>query len=80
MLQDYDLARELLVKWENQQPGTPLLVHKRVELELAVGALGAARVQIEQVLAQNPADSWALEQKKAVVGKIKALSESVQHP
>jgi serine/threonine protein kinase len=79
-LQDYDLARELLVKWENRQPGNPLIVHKRVELELAVGALGAARERLEQILARNPADSWALEQKEALVGKIKAMAESMQHP
>jgi hypothetical protein len=79
-LQDYDLAKELLVKWERRQPGNLLIVHKRIELELAVGALGAAMERLDQILIQNPTDSWALEQKEIVVGKIKVMSESVQHP
>ncbi len=79
-LQDYDLARELLVKWERRLPKNILVIHKRVELDLAVGALGAALERLDQILVQNPADSWALAQKQIVVGQIKALTESVQHP
>ena len=79
-LQDFDLARELLVKWERRQPGNALLAHKRVELDLAVGALGAARERLDQLLIQNPSDSWALAQKEIVVGKIKAMTESVRPP
>jgi tetratricopeptide (TPR) repeat protein len=79
-LEDYDLARELLVKWESRQPANPLLFHKRIELELVVGALGVARERLDQLLLRNPGDSWALEQKEIVVRKIKAMSEPVSQP
>jgi serine/threonine protein kinase len=79
-LEDYDLARELLVKWESRQPANPLLLHKRIELELVVGALGAARERLDELLLRNPGDSWALEQKEMVLRKIKAMSESVPQP
>jgi tetratricopeptide (TPR) repeat protein len=79
-LQDYDLARELLVKMERSQPENPIVIHQRVELELAVGALGAARERIQETLAHNPSDAWGLKERKTVIEKIKNLAAAPQRP
>jgi serine/threonine protein kinase len=79
-LGDYDLARELIAKWERREPDKPLVLHKRIELEIAVGALGAARDRLDLLLARKPGDAWAATQKKNLSEKIRALAESAQHP
>jgi serine/threonine protein kinase len=79
-LEDYELARESIAKWEGREPDNPLVLQKRIELELAVGALGAARDRLDRMLARSPGDSWAIIQKKILTGKIRAMAESAQHP
>jgi serine/threonine protein kinase len=79
-LKDYELARALIAKWEGQEPDNRIVLQKRIELELAVGALGAARDHLDQILARSPGDLWAMTQKKILVGKIRAMAESLQNP
>jgi predicted Zn-dependent protease len=79
-LKDYELARESIAKWEGREPDNPLVLQKRIELELAAGALGAARDRLDRLLARSPGDSWAIIQNKILTGKIRAMAESVQHP
>jgi hypothetical protein len=77
-LEDYDLARTLIIKWARRQPGNVVAIHRRIELELAVGALSTARDQLDAVLKFNPTDSWATAQKKVLIEKIHDMAESVQ--
>jgi serine/threonine protein kinase len=79
-LKDYELARESIAKWEGREPDNPLVLQKRVELDLAVGTLDAARDRLDRMLARSPGDSWAKSQKNILTGKIRALAESEQYP
>jgi predicted Zn-dependent protease len=79
-LKDYELASESIAKWERREPDNPLVLQKRVELDLAVGALDAARDRLDRMLAQSPGNSWAIKQKNILTGKIRIMAESLQHP
>lgn len=75
-LQDWDLARDLMVQWERQQPGDPSARRNRIQVELAAGAFGPALKLIDQLLAENAHDSWALSQRKAAFDGLNALLDS----
>lgn len=79
-LKDYDLARELIAKWEKREPNRPSVLQKRIDLELAVGALDTARDSLDKMLFRNPGDAWALTRQKILMGKIRAMADSAQHP
>jgi hypothetical protein len=79
-LKDYEFARESIAEWEKREPDNSLVLRKRIELELVVGALGAARDRLERMLARNPDDSWAINQETILTGKIRAMAESVRSP
>jgi len=53
-------------------------------VELALGAIGPALDQINQLLADNPNDPWALAQRQTARSKLRALMDSatisVQQP
>jgi tetratricopeptide (TPR) repeat protein len=76
-LGDYDLARELIGRWERGQPDDPRALRSRIQLEMAAGAFSPALKLIDQELARNPNESWALAQRKAV---LKNLTELMDRP
>jgi hypothetical protein len=79
-LKDYELARDAITKWERREPDNPLVLRKGIELELAVGALGAAGDRLDRMLSRSPGDSWAINEENLLNGKIRARTESPQHP
>lgn len=74
-LRDFDLARQLLVKSEALGVSGTTLTQKRIELEVAVGALDSARERIEDILTRHPEDAWALREKDILSEKIQAMAQ-----
>jgi hypothetical protein len=75
-LQDPDLARALLARWERLAPGDPQILRIRIPMEISAGAAGSASRLIDQLLLQNPVDPWALEQKEAARAKLRELLDA----
>jgi len=83
-LGDNELAWQLVGRLEKSQPGDLATRHGKIEVELALGAIGPALDQINQLLADNPNDPWALAQRQTARSKLRALMDSatisVQQP
>jgi serine/threonine protein kinase len=77
-LRDFDLARELLSKWELRGTRNSRTLESRIQLEMAVGNFGNALRLIEIILTANPTDDWALAQRKTAVGEIQRLAKLTQ--
>jgi serine/threonine protein kinase len=76
-LGELELARALLDKLEIQRPGDALAVHDRIQMDTAAGCLGPALNLVENILAKNPEDAWAREQRQAILQQIEELVRSV---
>jgi serine/threonine protein kinase len=74
----FDLARELVLKWETQQPDNPSLWRCRIKLETATGNLDPALKHITQLLTRNPDDKWALAQREAALKELDRLNDEVK--
>ena len=72
-LGDFELARSLLGQWERHQPGDRRALRARIRLESAAGAFGLALKGIDQLLAEEPGDVWALKQRQFVLEKLRDL-------
>jgi serine/threonine protein kinase len=76
-LDDHDLLHALLARWERLQPDAPTLLRRRIEMEIADGAWGDALALLDKLLAKAPADAWALEQKRIVRERLRAILEAI---
>ncbi len=72
-----DLARVLLDKLERQRTGDTGVLRDRIRLEIAVGAFGTALGLIDKMLAENPDDQSAREQRQIALQKLDQLERSV---
>jgi len=79
-LQDNDLAWQLANRLEQRQPGGESAQRDRITVELALGAFPMALDEIEKLLARHPGDPWALEQRQAVMARLKLFLDSLNHP
>lgn len=77
---ELDLARELLSRWERLQPNHDEAARYRVQLELASGAYRRALDTIQELLEKRPDDPWALRKKQEVLRGIHSLSDSGPAP
>jgi hypothetical protein len=64
-LKEYDLARELLLRSEEQSGPDPSLVRTRIDLEVTAQNPVLALKLLEPLLAANPQDAWALDRSTA---------------
>src|SRR5207245_2449878 len=62
-LGDEDLARDILEAWEHRYPEDISARRGRIQIETAAGAFGSALKRVDQFLASNPTDEWALKQR-----------------
>ena len=69
-LGDYDLARQLLVRWESLAPAGRDLQQNRIGLEVAAEAYPKALRLVDRLLAEDPQDAWALDAREKVVARI----------
>jgi len=72
-LQEYNLARGLLAKWQRREPANPAALRNQIKLESTTGAYGAALKLIDQELAQDPENQWAIRQRKAALHELDEL-------
>jgi serine/threonine protein kinase len=77
-LGDDDLALRLVSLLEKQQSNDPATRRSRIQVELAIGAFGPALEQINQLLADNPNDTWALTQRQIALSGIKKSFDSIE--
>ncbi len=75
-LKEFNLARDLLVRWESSDSDDASAKRSRIQLELAAGAYDKALQAIDALLAKDPANAWALDRRKDVLRGIKHLAES----
>jgi tetratricopeptide (TPR) repeat protein len=73
-LEDFDLARVLLIEWQGAAGENPIIRQRRIDLDIASGALDEAQEQLDQILDHNPGDRWALDQKAVVLQKVKKIA------
>ncbi len=76
-LEAVELTRELLTRWERLAVDDKALPKMRVVVEMKANAFPNALRAIDQMLVLDPADQWALSQRKAAQDAIKKLAESV---
>ena len=76
-LGDYDMAHQLLHRWEKLAPNDTALPHQRIELEITAGNFAAALRLIDGVVARAPSDPWALDGQEVVLEKLGTLINSV---
>lgn len=79
-LADYDLARELLGRWERQKPEDPRVRRSRIKVELASSALGPALNLIDKMLVESPDDGWVLEQREEAKKRLNELIDTLRLP
>ena len=72
-LNDYDLARTFLKRWEEKKPRNTDALQARIRLEISTGTFGEALKSIDQLLARSPEDKWAAEQKQIALKKLNEL-------
>ncbi len=77
-LRDNELAMQLVNRLEKYQPGDPATRRDRIEVELALGAIGPALDKINQWLTDNPNDPWALARRQTARSKLGALMDSAK--
>jgi len=75
-LDQIEVARAFLQRWEGLAPADPVVTRARIPLDLRAGAFGNALHQLNQVLAQDPGDPWAISQRELALEKIRALTDS----
>ena len=75
-LNEYDLDRQFLARWESLRPEDPSLLRNRIRLEMASGAYGPALKHIDRALAANPDDKFAKAEREKALQEIKKLSDS----
>jgi serine/threonine protein kinase len=75
-LEQVELARAFLLRWEGLAHTDPAFLRARVRLDLAAGALSNALQQLNRVLAQDPGDAWAKSQRDVALEKIGGLAAS----
>ena len=76
-LGDYDLARALIVRCEQEQPQEASTLPLRTELEIAAGNLDAAWRLVNRVLAASPNDGRALAERGTIQKKLAELNELI---
>jgi hypothetical protein len=74
-LHDVDLARQILFKWNQLAPANREVAESRVRLETETGAIGSALALLDQMLAENPSDTWAFRQRQAVTERLQTLAK-----
>jgi serine/threonine protein kinase len=73
-LHDLDLARTVLFDWEQRAPAQVEVRRSRVRLEIESGAFASAIALLDQMLAENPADAWAVEQRQEARNALRKLA------
>jgi serine/threonine protein kinase len=76
-LGDYDLARALIVRWEQEQPQEASTLPFRIEVEIATGNLDAAWKLVNRTLAVSPNDARALTERETIQKKLAELIELI---
>lgn len=72
-LDDVALAREIVEHWELQFPTDISARRSRIQVEMAAGAYGSALKLIDQLLANSPQNTWAMEQRGKILEGINKL-------
>ena len=72
-LGDYDLAREFIGRWEQEQPQEVSTLPFRIELEIDTGNLEAAWKLVNRTLAASPNDARALAERETIQKKLAEL-------
>jgi len=75
-IREFDLARELLARWEPLAPNKTEVLRSRVSLEMNSGAYGKALSLLDGMLKTDPGDEWALPLRQHVLRQIEALAKS----
>jgi serine/threonine protein kinase len=75
-LGDQDLALRWVDFLEARQPADEFTRRSRIRVEIAQGALGPALESLNQLLAADAGDPWALAQQRRVLSALKALAKS----
>jgi hypothetical protein len=78
-LEDLDLARQLLRKWQQSQPADPRLLRSRIRLEVSSGAFGTALTLLDQLPSENSTDAWAQPQRQAILKSLNDLTKQVSN-
>jgi len=79
-LGDHGLARSLLDRWERLAPNDARAKRPRIQLDVATGAYASALRSLDEILAADPTDDWANDQKLRVVAALKQLLNSTSVP
>jgi hypothetical protein len=77
-LGEYDMARDLLTKWEHGQPLDPDVVRSRIDLYILTGNLESAWNSVKNILDASPNDTNALTQRQAVQRRLRELNQIVR--
>ena len=78
-LGEYDTARELVVRWEECQPGDASARHARIEVEIGAGNVETAWKLVNQKLADTPNDPSALAQRERIQKTLDGLMDDIHH-
>lgn len=73
---ELDIARDFLVRWSALEPDNLEYLRRRIEVEIAIGAYGAALESIARLLADHPADAGALAARERALTRLRELAES----
>ena len=76
-LNNYDLARELIVHMEERQPYDPSTLQARVDLEIAAGNLAVAWKLVNQTLAASPDNARTLADRETIQKKLADLTKLI---
>ena len=74
-LHEFDLARELISRWGGLAPASRDVMQSRIQVDLVTGAFGNALLLLDQMLAKDPTDAWALERRR---GALESLEKGPQ--
>jgi hypothetical protein len=77
-LREYNSARSLVAKWKQRQPDDSMLCRVEIELAGASGSFGEAITLLDRLLAVNPTDAWASQQRDAVRAQIWQLAHKLE--
>ena len=74
----HDLARVFLGRWEQLNPPDESAARNRIRLEMASGAYGVALKCLDQMLAANSTNQWAITQREKTLTRIHELNAAAQ--
>jgi hypothetical protein len=77
-LQEFDLARRLVVEWQQQTPENPEALYYRMETELQAGAYGRARELADRYLEKQPGNNKVRDLKKRAGAKIREQAQQLK--